>query len=112
MTEHETHPPEPQHPRDDRFAAQRMAARDPWYAVALAKAELLQPEVEQRRVPAAAVPLTSSAALAMRYPAVVAGGGLLLGVILWRSPWSRNALRLAALWGIKNVVSRKLMTMF
>lgn len=99
------------HPRDERCGHERLAAEDPWYALALAKAALIAPEPTPQRA-TARIPLTAPAMLAMRYPAFVAGGSFVLGILLWRSPWTRNALRLAALWGIKNVVSRKLNTMF
>lgn len=113
MSAHETPAiPEHPHPHDTRFVAQRIAAKDPWYAVALAKAALVEPEAAASRRVAMSLPISSTAAVVMRYPAIVAGSGVLLGILLWRSPWSRNALRLAVLWGIKNVVSRKLPTLF
>jgi hypothetical protein len=102
--------------REERLALEQMAAANPDYAVVLAKAAFLNAD-DVGAGPAPAnwrnlIPVTAPAAVVVKYPAAVAAGSIVLGVLLWKSPWSRNALRLAALWGLKNILTRKFGTIF
>jgi hypothetical protein len=90
--------------RDERFADERAAAASPWYAVARAKSALLEPVQRAQRRATVVAP----ADLVKRYPVAVAAGSFFLGVLVWRSRWTRNTLRLAALWGVKSLLTQKM----
>ncbi len=102
--------------REERLALEQMAAANPHYAVVLAKAAFLNgDDVDAGTGPVSwrtMIPMTAPAAVVLKYPAAVAAGSIVLGVLLWKSPWSRNALRLAALWSLKNILTKKFGTIF